>query len=282
MTLLGWEQPPVDMPMPETLERGITYGFMVAAAVLFVVGAVAWQRTKSPTYFLILFGALFCTPNEAMLNVPAKIWHAESENFHLYTSFGRPMGLWVPFAYVVFFGALPCLLVILYRRGIGYGRLWAGIAGFVALNAVVELPLTGDGGMYTYYGYQPFALGDWSTAQLATNGVGIVLIATLVFKARHLFRGIRALLLIPLVPIGQAAGLAVGAPAFWVMNADIARVWQWAGVGATLSIGLLVIDSLLRVGTGRQQLAVSPTAETSQPASRPVAPAPAPTPVPVR
>jgi hypothetical protein len=253
-----WDQPPVGMLMPEAMEQIMTISFIVAGAIIVVLALVAWRRTGSATYLLLVAGSVLCTMNEPWLNIPAKIWHARSDSFPLLVEFGRPMPLWVPFGYILFFGALPAILLMAVRRGATYQKVWISVLCFWLLNAVVELNLTGPGKMYTYYGHQPFAVGNWSPDQLVTNGTGIVGIVLVLHKAPHLFRGARSLLVAPLVPVAQIAALGVGIPGFWVINMDIAPVWQWIGMGTTLVFGVFVIDSMLRALIGLPQLSVSP------------------------
>lgn len=244
-----WDQPPVNMPMPPELER-ITTIFFIAAATLITAGTVVLAlRRRTLVYPMLVLGGALCTFNEPALNIPAKIWHARSDNFPLLEEFGRPMPLWVPFGYLMFFSALPVILLVLLERGAGYRRVWQAMAAFWVLDTITEVILTGDGGMYTYYGYQPFAIGDFCSGQLVTNGTGITLIAVILHRAPWMFRGARALLAIPLVPVMQFAALAVAAPGFWAMNSDAGHVWQWVGMAAALVIGVFVIDVLLRLGT---------------------------------
>ena len=236
----------------------MTIAFIIAGAVIVLLALAAWRRTGSATYLLLIAGSVFCTMNEPWLDIPAKIWHARSDNFPLLIEFGRPMPLWVPLAYMLFFGALPAILLMALRRGAGYRNVWISVACFWLLNAVVELGLTGPGKMYTYYGYQPFAVGHWSPDQLVTNGAGIVGIVYVLTKAPKLFQGKRSLLVVPLVPATQIAALGVGIPGFWVINMDVAHVWQWIGMGATLVLGVFVIDSMLRDLTGLPQRGLGP------------------------
>src|SRR4051812_31298195 len=110
---VGADQIPVDLHMSHTLQTVVTLatgGFAVGAIV---IAPVAWARTRAVVYPMVLLSGLLCTPNEPIADIPAKIYHFGPGSWHLYTGFGRPIPVWVLTAYIMFFGGLTAIFVLL-------------------------------------------------------------------------------------------------------------------------------------------------------------------------
>lgn len=206
---------------------------------------------------MVILSGLLCAPNEPIADIPAKIYHFGPGSWHLYTGFGRPIALWVLTAYIMFFGGLTAVIVMLLRKGARYQQLWLAALGVWVVNLMIEIPLTGNHGVYKYYGYQPFSIGNFAVMQLVLNCAGVILAAGIIAKASRSFQGVRVLLIAPVVPASQIASLAIGLPGYWLLNSSISFAWQWVGVGTSLVIGVFVIDGMLRFLTGQPQLGMA-------------------------
>ncbi|MBA3741374.1 hypothetical protein [Sporichthya sp.] len=240
---------PVDTPMNHDYEIATMWVTGVLAATV-VVAAIVWAvRQRSLLIPAILAGGAVCTLNEPIADAPARIYHFGPGSHHLYTMLDRPMPVWIFFAYILFYGALPAMIVLLLKRGASYRQVWAGIGIVFISNMLIEIPLTGPDKMYDYYGYQPFSIGNWSTMQLVNNGTAILLAAGLIACLPQAFAGWRALLAVPLMPVAQVVGLAAGTPGYWVLNSDVNHLTMWIGVGAALVLGAFVMDQEIRVMT---------------------------------
>ena len=99
-----------------------------------------------------------------------------------------------------------------------------------------------------------------------------MLIATLVFRFPQAFSGVRALWLLLVAPAAQLGALAVGIPAFSVLNTDLPQAIRWIGVAASLGLGLLAMDRIIRFATGKTDVAAPDAESGKRPAAEPARP----------
>ncbi|WP_133067004.1 hypothetical protein [Mycolicibacterium sphagni] len=242
--------------MPHTAQVVCTIAVAVVSVLAVIAVSLAWRRTRSSVYPLIMLGGLACVFNEPIVDLLGLCWHPRTGQWRLFETFGRPIPVWAALGYMLVFGIMSAVLFGLLSRGAGYRRLWAGVVVFWLVDLAVELPLLRQG-IYIYYGDQPLRVGGFPLTWLLINGLGGLLIAVGIARLPGLFGGRRRWLIVPFMPAMQLLAASIAIPAFSVLNADVSSGWRWVGVLATAVIGVALIDGLIRFAvSGRELIAV--------------------------
>jgi hypothetical protein len=260
------DQPPVDLttPVPVQTTAQLAIGAVVVAML---AGALwHWRRSGRPTGVLLLIGGLFCSLNEALVDVLGHCFFP-LDGAMGYTAFGRGVPWWVVTAYVGFFGGLTWLNSELIRSGATRQKMWTAIGVVWVLNLLLEMPILANG-LYLYYGDQPFMVGGFPLNWLVINSLGSLFASVAVARFAHAFTGARSVLL-PAVPYATYfASWVCHLPLFTILNAEVSRPLRWAAAVVSALLGLAAMDALVRLGVGS-------AARTSAPDVRAEAPAPA-------
>ena len=249
---LAWDQPPWDITTPAIPQAIITGVLAVTVAGFVVAALVSWYRTKQPTFLLLLVGGYVCSFDEPLIDFlchcffPADGWIG-------HTVFHRSIPIWVILAYVVFYGGLTYVLSVAFARGVTRRALWISIGIWGALNLAMEIPLL-ESNLYVYYGDQPFVVGGFPLSQLVFNAFGSLLGAVVVTRLSWLFAGARQLLLLVVPFVTFMSSWAAGMPLFLVLGTDATHGVRMVAAAVSMSLGLLGIDVLIRLGTGRLRL----------------------------
>ncbi len=248
-TLLAVTQPPTEMTTPATAQTVITV--ILAIVVAGFVGAAIrdWRRTGRPVFLLMLAGGLVCSFNEATVDVLGHCFFP-SDGWIVYTAFDRSIPLWVVLAYVVFFGGLSYLMAAAFTRGVDRRTMWTGIGVFGVLNVALEFPMLASG-LYVYYGNQPFEVGGFPISWLVINSLGSLLGAVVIARLGWFFTGARQLLIILVPFVTYMASWVLAMPHFAITNTAAPGPIRMLAAGASLILGVIAIDILIRVGTGQ-------------------------------
>jgi hypothetical protein len=237
---------------------------VVAAFV--VASAYYWRRTGSPAFLLVLIGGLFCSFNEAAVDVLGHCYFPANDGLIAYTTFDRPVPVWVVLAYVAFFGGLTYLQVLWLKSGASHRAVWIGVGIFWVLNLLLELPILASG-LYVYYGDQPLEVGGFPLIWLVTNSLGSLFAAVVITRLSWFFTGARQFLLV-LVPFATyMASWVVTMPHFAITNTDAPMSVRTAAALVSILLGLVSIDVLIRLGTGQWRL-LPPQSDTRAPQER--------------
>jgi hypothetical protein len=166
------------------------------------------------------------------------------------TLLGRSVPIWVDITYAIFFGAFPYFLALLLQRGTSRRAMWSAIMAFWIANLILEIPLLGSN-LYVYYGVQPFKVGGFPLFWLTINVLGAFSAAVVTVRCAPYLRGPRQLLLV-LVPFAcYMASWVVDMPGFWALNSDASNPVKWLGVGVSMLLGVIAIDTLIQIGRAR-------------------------------
>ena len=130
-----------------------------------------WERQEARIAVLILIGGGLSVLAEAFFDRLGFIWHAEVGQWTLLKMFGHSVPLWMLPVYYWFIGGQTVYVLQRLRRGATARDMWKLYAVFCAMDAVLELPILYAGGVYTYFGHQPF----WSADAFPLPGWYIVL-----------------------------------------------------------------------------------------------------------
>jgi hypothetical protein len=251
-TSVAWDQPPWNITTPATPQTIITVVLAVAVAGFVVAALVSWRRTKRPIFLLLLAGGYICSFNEPLIDFlchcffPADGWVG-------HTVFNRSIPIWVILAYVVFYGGLTYALSAAFRSGVTRRALWTSIGIWAALNLAMEIPLL-QSNLYVYYGDQPFMVGGFPLSQLVFNAFGSLLGAVAVTRYSWFFTGVRQLLLLVVPFVTFMSSWAVGMPLFLILGTDAPHGVRMLAAAVSAALGLIGIDTLIRIGTGQLRL----------------------------
>jgi hypothetical protein len=218
--------------------------------VLHVVVAVAvtgwillrWGRARSRLGLLVLLGGGLSVLAEPFFDRLGFIWHARVGQWTLVTLFGHSVPLWMLPVYYWFIGGQTLFVLHKIRAGWSANRLFTLYAGICAMDAVLELPILYAGGVYTYFGHQPF----WNATWFPLPAWYIVLNGVLPFAAAAAVLGLRALggrRYEPLIPLGIPTAIYAVYPAFawpiWAaLNAASGPMVTWIAGAATILLGV--------------------------------------------
>lgn len=244
-------QPPLDLAMPETVQYLAALAVAVPALALLVAALVTLRRRGTAVPLLFLIGCAISTINEPIMDELCLVWHHGIGQASVFTTFGRPIPLWVPFSYVAYFGGLTWLLFKFLRRSPTPRQVWLGVLSIFALNLVLELPILGLD-MFTYYGDQPYRVGGFPAPQAFINGGGVLLDVVLLCAVPQLFAGRRRWGIL-LLPTGTqlAATVMTAFPSVAVGHTRLPGGIKWAAGAISILLGIAVFDALIRYLCGR-------------------------------
>jgi hypothetical protein len=157
----------------------------------------------------------------------------------------------VVLAYVIFFGALSYVMAQAFERGITHRGMWTGIAIFGVLNVLLEIPML-SAGLYVYYGDQPFQIGGFPVIWLVINSLGSLFGAVLITRLSWFFTGTRQLLLVFVPFATYMSSWVLTMPHFLITNTNALSGVRMTAAVISMALGLIAIDVLIRIGTGRQ------------------------------
>src|SRR5260370_20778513 len=109
---------------------------------------------------------------------------------------------------------MPYVILQSLRRGVTRRQLWGWVGGLVVVDVAVDLPILASG-IYSYYGDAPLRIGGFPVYWIVINAVGPLALAVLLLAAGDAFTGWRAVYLLFLPMVCDAAGaVARGWPIF--------------------------------------------------------------------
>lgn len=259
--LLTVDPPPLDMRAAMGAQDVMQYA-VGAVVVAMLVGAVLhWRRSGRPTGLLLLVGGLFCSLNEALVDLLGHCYFPKDYGI-AYTAYGYSVPWWVVTAYVAYFGGLTWLQSEFLRSGATRARVWQGIAAVWVLNVILELPPLANG-VYVYYGDQPFQVGGFPLNWLVINALGSLFAAVVVARWSTWFTGARQALLVAVPYATYFASWAAHLPLFGTINAEVPSAVRWGAAVLSAVLGLIAMDALIRLATTRR-VAVSPEANRTE------------------
>jgi hypothetical protein len=260
-------EPPRDMVVPETMQTVMTVAVGSVLALMLIGLTVVCVRKRTPLYLFIMGGGAICMFNETALDILGHCYFPETGDWQAYSMLGRAVPVWVALAYVAYFGGLTAIEVLCLRRGVSRKQIWIGVLSIEGLNCLLELPpLSKD--LYTYYGEQPLRIaGEFPAVWLVFNCVGSFLAATIIFRALPYLKGPRMLFVVLIPPVCQHAAFWLGLPYVAAINSDAGSGLRTLAALVTLSLGILVLHTLIGLvadrGEPRKSADATPVASPS-------------------
>ena len=230
------------MPQPAQLVATVAMAVLVAGFAAYAVREIA--RSRSVTLALLLIGGAVSYFNEPIDDVLGLVWHPVVGQWTALDTFAR-VPLWGLGIYIVFFGGMPYLILQSLRRGVTRRQLWGWVGVLAVVDVAVELPVLASG-IYSYYGGAPLQIGGFPVYWILINTAGPLALAVLLLATGDTFDGWRALYLLFLPMMSDAAGsVAVGWPIFSALNAQASAPVRWLAAALTIAIGLGALDLLI-------------------------------------
>jgi hypothetical protein len=201
-------------------------------------------RSRSVMLVLLLIGGAISYFNEPIDDVLGLVWHPVVGQWTVLDTFTR-VPLWGLGIYIVFFGGMPYLILQSLRRGVTRRQLWGWVGALAVVDVAVELPILASG-IYSYYGDAPLRIGGFPVYWIVINAVGPLALAVLLLAAGNTFTDWRAVYLLFLPMVCDAAGsVAAGWPIFSALNAQASAPVRWLAAALTIAIGLAALDLLI-------------------------------------
>ncbi len=230
------------MPQAAQLVATVAMAVLVAGFTVYAVREIV--RSRSITLALLLVGGAISYFNEPIDDVLGLVWHPVVGQWTAVDTFAR-VPLWGLGIYIVFFGGMPYVILQSLRRGVTRRQLWGWVGVLAVVDVAVELPVLASG-IYRYYGDAPMQIGGFPVYWIVINAVGPLALAVLLLATGETFSGWRALYLLFVPMMCDAAGsVAVGWPIFSALNAYASAPVRWLAAALTIAIGLATLDLLI-------------------------------------
>jgi hypothetical protein len=242
------------------------------AVALAVKCALDWRRTGSPLGLVLMAGGALAYFNESVDDVLGLVHHPRPGQNIVLDTIG-PVPMWGLPTYIIFFGAIPYLLLRTFQtKPFTLRSYWVGLLITFVADLVIELPLL-QTDLYQYYAYTetPMTIARFPLYWLFINTTGPVLCAAILFAAPAYFTGWRRglILFVPVIA-DSACSIAVGLPVYTALHTPGAgTVGLWFGALLTCFIGLVMLDAFGRwVLHTREQLVARRETEQAAAATR--------------
>jgi hypothetical protein len=245
----------VDSPVNEIGQwgaTGLTWALGLSVAV-WVVMLCRRERTIWPLCVAIS-GTLACLM-EPLFDHLYGLWFHEEGQWHLYTTFGSAQPVWLPGAYLFFYGGATVFIARYLKRHTSMRSVWQMYGCIVIMAIAAEISYISIFGVYEYQDSQPFVVFGYPIFLGFTNAMSALVSGILVFRLVPLLKGWGYLSLIPLVPMTFAAGLfgsgilylsvrhGIENPPMWLVS--VAALTVVGGIASTVALlGTLLVKPL--------------------------------------
>ena len=240
---------PVDMVMSSAAQWLFTIVHFAVAIGVTVWVLRHWKGAQARLGLLVLIGGGLSVLAEPFFDRLGMIWHASVGQWTLLVMYGHHLPLWMLPVYYWFIGGQTLLVVQRLRSGARARDLWRLYGLFCVMDFLLELPILYIGGVYTYFGNQPFWSHTWfplpgwyvmlnGLLPLAAAGAVMLLLS---FKGRgHLWS-------IPLaIPMAIFAVYAATAWPVWAaLNSDVSRAVSYLCGALTIALGAFTARVLI-------------------------------------
>jgi hypothetical protein len=218
--------------------------FLIAVSLvaLFGIGwaVVKWRRSGDALPFAVLAGGTACCIAEPLVDALGQCWYPRGQILQAFELMGYPIPWFSVVGYMMAFGAYTLFTMEILERK-GPQALWGTWIGGIAFMMMFEF-FAVTTKSYVYYGVQPLRILDFPVWWDFVNSLVTVTAAVVLAASRQWLTGWRMLLVIPLLPIIDAAANAAPALPTWVvLKSDVpVFVMQAAGVLTCIIAACLV------------------------------------------
>ncbi len=148
--------PPTELAVNPVAQWVIT-AIQFAAAVIATLWILRGQSGQEwRLRLLVLVGGGLSVLFEPFADRMGMIWHAAVGQWTLLHQYGHSVPVWMGATYYWFCGGQTLFVVQKIRAGADAAQLWKLYWVFLAMDAVLEIPILWITDIYTYFGNQPF------------------------------------------------------------------------------------------------------------------------------
>jgi hypothetical protein len=240
---------PTRLVFPHTAHLAANAYIWAVAGVLALLAIRELVKRRSALGLVLMAGGAIAYFNEPVDDILGLVWHPRIHQDTVLNTIG-PIPMWGLPTYIIFFGAIPWLLLRELQRGrFTVKRFWIGVLLTFVADLLIEIPLL-QTNLYVYYahGHVPMTIARFPLYWLMINTTGPILCAAILFAVPGYFTGIRRPLLILLPVVADAScSIAVGLPVYSALHAPhVSGLVQWLGACLSMLIGVVILDALSR------------------------------------
>ena len=190
-------------------------GQVVATGLTFALAVVAigyvvtlWRRERITwPFFLLVSGGLTCLM-EPLYDHLYGLWFYEENQWNLYETFGSAQPVWVPAAYVAFYGGASVFVARTVARRPHMRTVWSMYGAVAVMALIAEIAYVRVLEVYSYQDSQPYELLGYPAFLAFTNAMSALVSGIIAFRLVPLLPRARdQVALIALVPGAFAFGL---------------------------------------------------------------------------
>lgn len=200
--------PGLDRPVNEVGQvlSTVLTGVLAVAAVTYCI--VLWRRERITWQFLLLISGGMTCLMEPLFDHLYGLWFFEEGQWRLYTTFGSNQPVWVPLAYLAFYGGASVFVARTMMRRPSMNTAWKMYAAIVVMALVAEISYVQFLEVYEYQEHQPFVVLGYPIFLGFTNAMSALVGGMVAFGLLpHLRSALDRAVLITVIPVAFAAGL---------------------------------------------------------------------------
>lgn len=182
----------------------LTFG-LALFVIIWVATICRRERIVWPVFVLI--SGTLAALMEPLFDHLYGLWFREEGQWHLYTTFGSHQPIWVPAAYLTFYGGATVFIARTIAKRPAIRTVWIMYAFIVVMAIAAEMTYVSVLRVYEYQDSQPFVVLGYPIFLGFTNAMSALVSGIIVYRLAPRLRGAAQLYLIPLVPTAFAAGL---------------------------------------------------------------------------
>ncbi|MFN9525658.1 MAG: hypothetical protein ACK561_15145 [Pseudomonadaceae bacterium] len=195
---------PVDA-LGQLIATSLTFCLAVVALV-WVLGICTRERITWP--LLVLLGGLLTCLLEPLFDHLYGLWFFEEGQWNLYTTFGSAQPIWVPPAYLAFYGGAAIFIVRALQARPTMATVWRMYWAIVAVAIIAEMTYVSVLRVYSYQDSQPFVVFGYPIFLGFTNAMSALVGGILIYRLLPFLRGLAGTLaLLSIIPGAFAMGL---------------------------------------------------------------------------
>jgi hypothetical protein len=231
----------------------LTFGL----ALVVLVWAIAICRRDRVVWpaFVLVSGIVTCLM-EPLFDHLYGLWFVERGQWHLYTTFGSAQPIWVPAAYLTFYGGATVFIARVLARRPTMRTVWSMYGFIVVMALAAEMTYVSVLGVYQYQHNQPFVVAGYPVFLAFTNAMSALVSGMVVYRLAPRLRGAGHLYLIPLVPMAFAGGLFGSG----ILYLSVRHGWENPPVALTHLAALTVVGGIASTVSLLGKVLVVPTA----------------------
>ncbi|WP_167104452.1 hypothetical protein [Mycobacterium sp. DL592] len=191
-------------PIGQWIATMLTFG--LAIMVLIWVARLCRREAIVWPAFVLISGTLTCLM-EPLFDHLYGLWFREEGQWHLYTTFGSHQPIWVPAAYLTFYGGATVFIARTLERRPAMRTVWTMYAFIVVMAVAAEMTYISVLKVYEYQDSQPFVVLGYPIFLGFTNAMSALVSGIVIYRLAPQLSGRGSLYLIPVVPMAFAAGL---------------------------------------------------------------------------